>query len=254
MAKKATALSQVSGGIASFRWAFMPLGLFALIAVGVHTAADLVDDQFLAMVQALDAWADGIFGRFEWTQSWVDAIGSRQQTLIARAITLVWELTVDAYFAIPALGYDEAEKDTRLRFAVLAQQTWKDVLKRLNQKPTPMRVVRPLVTFVFAFAGAFAVSKLVESTLFVGLQGGVAGPDVAGPVARLFGGLAMLAVLFSMGWRAVLRALQYADLTCAEAATRAQPMALVGLVGNVAGLLLALPLVLEARATLSVFL
>ena len=37
-------LEGVSRFFGAFRWAFMPLGLFALVAVGVHAAADVVDD------------------------------------------------------------------------------------------------------------------------------------------------------------------------------------------------------------------
>ena len=67
----------------------MPLGLMALIAVGVHAAADTVDDRLLWLVQGLDAWLDGYFAQVEMLQSWVDKFGSREQHRgLSRADTL----------------------------------------------------------------------------------------------------------------------------------------------------------------------
>ncbi len=249
----ASSLKKVSSAVGTFRFAFMPLGLFALVAVGVHAAADLVDDRFLSLVQWLDGHADALFGSWSWTASWVDAVGSREQTLIARTITLVWELATDVFIAIPALGYDEEEKQER-RFAMFQKETWKTLFQRLNVEPAPIRLVRPVVTAVFVIGGAFAVSRLVESTLFVGLQGGVAPADVAGPIARAFGALALALVLFALGWRAVLRALQHADAACVVVTKAGKKPWLVGLWGNLVALPLALALVLEARVLLSLFL
>mgnify|MGYP001403950584 CR=1 FL=1 len=71
-----------------------------------------------------------------------------------------------------------------------------------------MRLTRPLLTLAFALAGAYGVSRLVESTLFVALVGDVATPDVAGPVSRVFAGTAMTMLVFSHCWRATLRAVR----------------------------------------------
>lgn len=250
MATSSSPLGRVSGFFGIFRWAFMPLGLFALVAVGVHAAADLVDDRVLRVVEALDAWADSLLAQTESLAAWVNRIDSRERTLIARAIALAWELAVDGFIALPLLGYDETTEQER-RFA-FRQETWRTLFARLNQKPTPMRLVRPFVTGVFVIGGAYAVSRLVESTLFVGLVGDVAPADVAQVVARVLGGLAMALVLFSHGWRAVLRALEHADARCEEAAkaSKAKPW-LVGLWGSALAFPLAVALLLEARALLS---
>lgn len=251
-------LTKVSAFLGAFRFAFMPLGLFALVAVGVHAAADFVDDRFLQLVHGLDVVFDGFFGQFELTAKWVDWIGTREQTLIARAVTLVWELAVDLFIALPVLGYGEEDKDKpggRARFAIFEEETWKTLLKRVNREPTLMRVARPIVTAIFVIGGAYAVSRLVESTLFVGLQGDLAPVNIAGPLARGAGGLSFILVLFSLGWRAVLRALEHADATCRELAkTSKKRAALAGLWGTALSLPLALALLLEARALLSVFL
>jgi hypothetical protein len=239
-------LSQVSRFFGAFRWGFMPLGLFALVAVGVHAAADLVDDRLLRVVEALDVWFDGVFAQAEWTASWVNRIDSRERTVIARALALAWELVVDGFIAVPALGYTEVDEG-QARF-VLQHETWRTLFRRLNAQPTPMRLVRPAVTLAFAVAGAYAVARLVESTLFVGLVGDVAPADVAQAIARVASGFAFLVVLASLGWRAVARALQHADAACVAAP---RPWA-VGWWGSVLALPLAVAVLLEAGALLSV--
>lgn len=215
-----------------FRWVFLPLGLFAVVAVGVHAAADLIDDTLLRGVEALDAFFDGFFSAHDFTASWVDRIDSRERTYIARALALTWELLADLLIAFPKLGFDEEVLPVR------------ELLKRLNQQPTPMRMLRPLITAVFTIAGAYTVSSLVESTLFVGLVGDVANAQVSAWLARVAGGTAMLIVLVSHGWRAVLRSLQHADDVCRESK---RPW-FSGFVGTLIALPLTIALVTHAIA------
>ena len=240
-------LEGVSRFFGAFRWAFMPLGLFALVAVGVHAAADVVDDKLLRAVEWLDVLFDGLLAQSERTAAWVNKIDSRERTLIARGLALAWELSVDAFIALPALGYDELDEKDR-KFSLI-KETWRTLLARLNKQPTPMRLVRPWVTAIFVFGGCYAVSRLVESTLFVGLVGDVAPADVAAPLARIFAGTAMTIVLFSHAWRAVLRSLQHADAVCLAS----KHPYLAGLWGSVLSFPLSLALLLEAEALLSFF-
>lgn len=242
-----TALTGVSRFFGAFRWAFMPFGLFALVAVGIHFAADLVDDRLLRGVEALDAWLDGLLARREATAAWVNRFDSKERTQLARALALAWELGVDAFVALPMLGYDEVDAPER-RFS-LHRETWRTLLRRVNQQPTPMRLVRPLVTAVFAIGGASGVSRLVEATLFVGLVGDVAPAEVASVLARVAGGLAVALLLLSPGWRAVLRALQHADAAC----TASPRPWLAGLWGSGLALPLAVAVLREAEALLAVF-
>lgn len=242
-----SSLGGVSRFFGAFRWAFMPLGLFALIAVGVHAAADVVDDRILRGVEWLDALLDGLLAQSEHTAAWVNRIDSRERTLIARGIALVWELSVDLFIAVPALGYEETDANEK-KFA-LQQDTWRTLLRRLNQQPTPMRLTRPLVTLAFALSGAYAVSRLVESTLFVGMVGDVTSAEVAAPLARILAGTAMTIVVFSHGWRAVLRALQHADDACVKAK---RPW-VEGLWGSALAVPLAIALLLESEVLLSFF-
>lgn len=234
----------------AFRWLFMPLGLLALVAVGIHAAADVVDDRVLRAVEALDAWLDGLLAQHERTAAWVNRIDSRERTLIARGFALAWELVTDFFIALPMLGYDEPEQPTTTRvFTLVAKETWKDLFSRLNQQPTPMRVGRPVVTLIFSLGGAFAVARLVESTLFVGLVDHGTTAEISGWVARVAAGTAMTMLVFSHCWRSVWRALQHAD----EACVKARRPWLTGLRGTLVAAPLALFLLLEAEALLSFF-
>lgn len=242
----------------------MPLGLTALIAVGVHAAADTVDDRLLSLVQGLDAWLDSWFARAEWTQSWVDTFGSREQTLVARSLTLTWELVVDLILAVALIGYREQAA------SAFKKETWRTLVQRVNAQPTPMRIFRPVITGIFALAGAYAIARMVDGALFISLRAGVAPDAVAQPIARILALGAFVHVSVAFGWRAVLRALQHADAACqpALATSAADRLALmsgqkkparptgpwtVGLIGTALAAPLALAALLDALPLLSFF-
>jgi hypothetical protein len=247
----ASPVRTISSVFNAFRWLFMPLGLLALIAIGVHAAADVIDDHLLRVIEQLDAWADGLLARSEVTADWVNRIDSRERTWIARGLALIWELAVDVFIAVPALGYAEVSQTER-GFSV-QRETWRALLSRLNQRPTPMRLLRPVLTGIFVIGGAYTVLRLVEATLFVGLVGDVAPADVSSMIARGAGIVALTLVLGSHGWRAVLRSLQHADARC-EAATSLRERLFAGTWGTALAMPLAVALVLQARALLSVVL
>lgn len=221
----------------------MPIGLVALVAVGVHAAADLVDDRLLSLLDGLDAWADGWLAKWETTAVWVDRIGPLQRTVAARFLAVAWELAVDVLVVLPQLGYGERD-DVELS---VRKDTWRTVLARLNQRPSPMRVVRPLVTAIFVGGGAYAIARLVEATLFVALQADVVPAGTAEVIARVASWVALVAVVSSHGWRAVLRALEHADAACEARVTRRLPVWSAGLWGSVLAAPLALALLLEAQ-------
>ncbi len=242
-------LAQVSGLFGLFRWGFMPLGLFALVSVGVHAAADVIDEHLLTLVDGLDAWADARLAAFEATAAWVDRVGPFERTVVARALALAWELAVAVLVAAPQLGYRELnEVERRLSWV---KDAWRAPWLRLLRAPTPARLLRPAVTAVFAAGGAYALARLVEATLFVTLQSDVASPPVAEAVARGGGWVALALVVGRLGWRAVLRALEHADAACEAALKRAAPAWPVGLVGAVVALPLAVALVLQSQALLA---
>jgi hypothetical protein len=194
--------SESTSFLGLFRWAFLPLGLLSLVAVGVHLAADALDDALLPSLQILDVWFDALFAQSSVTASWVNAIESKEQTLIARIISLALELMADFFFAIPLLGFTTSVPST----SVLLIQPAKP--KADFRKPVVLLL--PVITLLFVFAGSFAVSRLVESTLFLGLSGDVASPDVAAILARGLSITSVILVLLSLGIHAATDAFERA--------------------------------------------
>ena len=245
-----TALSRFLG---HFRWAFMPLGLLALIAVGVHAAADTLDDRLLAVVDVADAAFDRLVGRYPLTESLVDLLSLEQRTTLARALALTWELVADAVLALPALGYREelASPARPPRMPYLpSRDTWRVMLARCLRKPTTMRWIRPLATGLVAVAGACAVARLVQGTVYLSWRE-LFGEGVADVVARGLAFAALVGLLWRLGWRAVLRNLQHADAAC-EAHVRGFAQALAyGLPGSALVAPLALAATLDASPLLS---
>ncbi|HYV68401.1 MAG TPA: hypothetical protein VE964_19335, partial [Myxococcales bacterium] len=142
------------------RWFFLPVALCALVAVGVHTAADVVGEAILRMVDAVDAAFDSLAARWSFTAPLVDLVGPSQRIFFARGAALLWELAADALLALPMLGYDERADEVQ-RFRHLAAKAW--------ARPTTLRVAFPLATGAVALAGSCAVGRLLEGTLHFGL-------------------------------------------------------------------------------------
>src|SRR4051812_4018356 len=87
----------------------MPLGLLALIAIGVHAAANTLDDRLLVLVDLADSAFDHVAGRYPLTEPLVELVSLERRTTLARFLTLIWELAADGVLALPALGYREEQ-------------------------------------------------------------------------------------------------------------------------------------------------
>jgi hypothetical protein len=205
-------VSEVSRHVAKIRWAFMPLGLLALVAVGVHAAADVVDDKLLWLVDHVDAAFDAIAGRFELTVSLVELIGLTERVKIARSLALLWELAADVILCWPALGYREKDPHRPVILEASTEGTsgFKQLMKRAWHRPTTMRIARPLAAAMVSLAGAAAVARSVQGAVYLPTRGFL-GDGVAGFLGRGLSIVAIAAVLYALGWRVVLRALQDAD-------------------------------------------
>ncbi|MBN8226473.1 hypothetical protein JYK02_03005 [Corallococcus macrosporus] len=218
-------LTDLSRFLGAFRWAFMPLGLLALVAVGVHAAADTLDDRLLTAVDRLDSAFDAWVGQFPATASMVDWVSLETRTRLARALALGWELAADLLLALPALGYREVEASRPVEpwrpvtASASEASSWKALLRRCLRRPTPMRWVRPLATAGVVLAGACTVARLVQGTVYLSWRPlfGDVGADWA---ARGLAVAALVGVSVSLGWRAVLRNLQHADAACEAAGPR----------------------------------
>jgi hypothetical protein len=241
------ALARVSALLAAFRWLFMPLGLWAALAVGIHGAAYLIDDRILWGIEQLDAGLDAFWSRFEFTQAWVDAIGLRECTFVARAITLLWELFVGVALGLPMLGYRE------LTAFQARARPWRDVFRRLKRQPTPMRMLRPVLTGIFATFGAVVIARMLDGALFLAVRASIAPDVLAGPLARVAALSAFALVFFAFGTRAVMRALQHADQLAQQPHRTRAGVWLEGTWGSLLALPLGLAAVADAAALISLF-
>jgi hypothetical protein len=199
-APRASALDAAARLADRLRWFFLPLALCALVAVGVHTAADVVGELILRMVDAADAAFDSLVGRWALTAPLVDLVGPSQRAFFARGVAFLWELAADALLAVPMLGYDERADEVQ-RFRQLAAKAW--------ARPTTLRVAYPLATGAVALAGSCAVALLLEGTLHFGLRGALGA--AANALARGCALAAVLALVGWVAWRAVVHALVRAD-------------------------------------------
>jgi hypothetical protein len=233
-------LTPLSRFLGHWRWAFMPLGLLALIAVGVHAATDALDDRLLILVDAADARFDELVGRHALTESLVELLSLERRTTLARMLALAWELAADVVLALPALGYWEED----------APLSWRPLLSRCVRTPTTLRWLRPLATALVVVAGACAVARLVQGTVYLAWRE-LLGDAVAEGVSRALALAALVGLLWRLGARAVLRNLQHADARSLEQAPGFVRAVGTGLAGSLLVLPLALAAALDASPVLS---
>lgn len=213
------------------RWFFVPLALCALVAVGVHAAADEMGERILRLVDAADAAFDAIAGRWALTAPLVDLVGPSQRVFFARGVALFAELAADALLALPMLGYDERADEVK-RFRELA--------RKAADRPTTLRIVRPFATGAVALAGSCAVGRLLEGTLHLGAGGSFG--SAADALARGCALLAVLGLVAFIAWRAVVHALAKAD----ERSDRIPRRRALAFTVGLPGALLLLPLAVAA--------
>jgi hypothetical protein len=173
----------------------------------------------LAVVDRADAAFDGLVGRWDATAPMVEWVSLELRTRLARGLALAWELAADLVLALPALGYREARapKPAEAWRAGLdaggPRPSWRALWTRCLRRPTPMRWLRPLATAAVALAGACAVARLIQGTVYLSWRE-LMGDNAADWAARGLAVAALVGVLGTLGWRAVLRNLQHADAAC----------------------------------------
>ncbi|GAC1337407.1 MAG: hypothetical protein NVSMB23_03810 [Myxococcales bacterium] len=197
----ARALSAAARGADAVRWAFLPLALCALLAVGAHAAADVLCDRLLFAIDGASSALDELFSRWSVTQPLVDLVGLPQRSLLARGLAFALELWADALLALPLLAYEERAGEGQRALALL---------RKLWTRPSTLRIARPIFTAAVAVAGSCAVARLLRASIFAAARG-VAGPGAAGGLARLAGLAALAAVLALIAGRAVVQGLVHAD-------------------------------------------
>ena len=230
------AFSTTAGLLEHLRWLFLPLAMAALLAVGVHAAADVLSDQFLTLVDRVDALFDALFSQWSVTAPLVDLVGLSERTFLARGAALSFELFADALVALPALGFAERADE--------AART-KELLERAWRRPATLPLTRAPFAAAFALAGACTVARLLHGNVFALLRPLVGSGAQA--VAGFCSLLALALVLVAVAWRAALRALEHA-LEASEQTARTRRQRITK--GLFSALLLA-PLALAAVARAS---
>ncbi len=232
-------VARASRLLAGWRWLFMPMGLFALIAVGVHSGADVLNNTILRLLDALSgvlvgavaALLDGLCGLLRlgperadaWTEAFGDLVGLPQRAALAKVVAFLLELGVDFLVALPALGYRERSPlNQRLkalqpkafrRFSTLVAATVAD--------PTVLRVAAPLATLSVVIAGSSVVAREVQASVFGTLHGLSTG--LASSAGRITAFAALVATLVSLGGRAVARSVEYAHVRGEEDRSAVRP-------------------------------
>jgi hypothetical protein len=183
----------------------VPLGLFALIAVGLHAGADVLDDHALVALDLIDGlvdrvgsallgWAMGMVGAEpglieRWTFAFAELIDLDTRDWLAKVVALGFELAGDVVLAVPLFWHRHRDRP------------WAELGRNLVRDPTVLRVVAPLSGFCAAWAGVLVIAKEVQIVAHVGLEdaGGLA------PYAGTGAGVVGLLVLGLVGARLATR-------------------------------------------------
>lgn len=184
-----------------------PIGMFAVLAVGIHVGSDRIDDLLFSIFSEIDGLLDSlaafvirgvgsIFSASEdsierWIFGAAELVDVDLKSELARWGALVVELLVDFLLAIPVFLHETGP--LRLRMVL-------DALHNVLRDPTVLRVTMPLTTLATAIAGAIAVSREVEVAVHARLTDS---PLLARAPAIAMGfGLVALVLI---GWRVVPR-------------------------------------------------
>lgn len=201
--------------VAGFGRLVVPLGLFAVIAVGIHAGADRVDDHAMVALNGLDAWVDEVGGAAltwlltaldfssgtveRWTFGFVDFVDLEAKDWLARATALVVELVGDVVFAVPLFFHRERGRPFRELFA------------NLRKDPTVLRVVAPLSALLASIAGVLTITRELSVAGYAALEGLDGPARVAELGASAVAGIVLLLVVWRLGARVLARAICWAD-------------------------------------------
>lgn len=149
-----------------FRGAFLPFGLFALIAAGLHVGTDRLDDRLFLVLNVLDGLADRAAAAiiaevgtwFDAAPATVSSMQYRAADLVdlglkeagARLGALVLELVADLILALPVFLYHKTPPPLR-ELVTTSRRSLRD--------PTVLLVAGPAAAITAGLAGAFVVTR-----------------------------------------------------------------------------------------------
>ncbi len=193
----------------------VPVGLFAVIAVGLHAGADRVDDYARLAIDALDARMDAwgaqalswLFDALEvgpkraqrWVFGFIDFVDLDARDWMARATALMVELLADLILALP------------LFFHRHGQRTFKQKMHDVLRDPTLLRILAPVAALLASVAGVLTICRELQVLLHALVEDLSGLPRLAELVASVCAGLVLVLVLSRLMTRIVLGALSWAD-------------------------------------------
>ena len=208
-------LTAISGGIARFRGLFLPLGLFALLAVGIHSGSDRLDDLTLVALNFGDRLLDQLlalviepvwrfFGASDRvTQAAVflavDFIDLAVKDQIARWAALGTELLAYLVLAFPVVRHRQGQRSVLV------------AIKKTVRDPTVLRVAAPLASVAGCLSGVVIVTRELQVGIHTHLLSVEAAASFAGWVASAVGVVGLVLVVWRLAWVIALGAFRWAD-------------------------------------------
>ena len=208
-------LARLSAFVGRFRAFFVPFGLFAILAIGIHSGSDHIDDLNYAWLNLIDSVFDELlaaiirpvwefFGASDVTTQaaifWaVDLVDLELKDQFARLVALIVELLADVMLALPVFLYREREISIR------------GTIRKTMKDPTILRVVAPISGALASVAGVMIITREIQVATNAELLSIRAASTFAGWVASAAGLLALVLVTWRLGWVVTVAAIRWAE-------------------------------------------
>lgn len=158
------------------------LAALFLVVMGVHAAADHIDDLVFGLVDTLDLWADQAAWSFcDWVakmggmapkeavhkaQAFAEWIDMSEKDSFALVLALVAEIGIDVLLLDWIWGTRKAANADEAPMSVVAE--FKESVNELKAALWPLdlqRVAVPIVLLLFSLAGAFSAALAIEGVV-----------------------------------------------------------------------------------------
>jgi len=196
----------------------LPLGLFSILAVGLHVGSDRIDDHLFVLFSWLDGFLDGatafvirgVFGLFgsdeasieRWTFRAAELIDVDVKSLAARWGALFVELAADFILALPVFFH---------RGEAIPLAELRTLLEKMFRDPTVLKFSGPLAVLAAGLAGAIAVSRELQVLSHSQLLRFDPNSDLASFIASAIGFLALSLVAWRVLVPLLIGAVRFAD-------------------------------------------
>lgn len=208
----------VGGAGGFFGRVLLPLGLFSVIAVGLHVGCDKVDDHLFVVISWLDGILDAVAtAAVRWTgeffsqdaasiERWVfiaiELVDLELKIELSRIGALIVELAADFIVALPVF-FHRSERVKPAELLLLVRQIFRD--------PTLLKLALPVAVLAAGTAGAFAVSRELQVLTHSRLISVHVEADQANFIASSVGFIALALVIWRILVPLGIGAIEFAD-------------------------------------------